>query len=257
MNELVSIIMPSYNTGKYIAESIQSIIEQTYKNWELLIIDDCSTDNTDDVVSQFRDLRIRYLKNDKNSGAAVSRNYGLQEAKGKWIAFLDSDDLWMPQKIEKQISFMQKNHYFFSYTQYEEIDEQSKSLGRVISGPKRITQKLMKAYCWPGCLTIMYDAEKIGMIQIENLQKHNDYAMWLKAIKNSDCYLLEQNLARYRKRNGSISNTGYSKLIKYHYLLWKNGEKCSSVIATVRTIENVFCGVWKKLAYVKKEDGCR
>ena len=95
------------------------------------------------------------------------------------------------------------------------------------------------------------------MIQIENLKKHNDYAMWLKAIKNSDCYLLEQNLARYRKRNGSISNTGYSKLIKYHYLLWKNGEKCSSVIATVRTIENVFCGVWKKLAYVKKEDGCR
>ena len=252
---LVSIIMPSYNTGKYIAETINSVLEQTYKNWELLIVDDDSKDNTDEVIKPYlSDKRVRLIKNSKNRGAAISRNRALKEAKGKWIAFLDSDDLWSPEKLENQISFMREKHCCFSYTQYEEIDEQSKLLGRIVSGPKKITQRLMQAYCWPGCLTVMYDAEKIGDIQIENLKKHNDYAMWLKAIRHSDCYLLEQNLARYRKRSGSISNSGYNKLIRYHYLLWKDGEKCSSVIAVIRTIENIVCGVWKKIVYVKRMD---
>ena len=107
MPELVSIIMPSYNTAKYIEESIKSVLAQTYMNWELLIVDDCSTDNTDEIVQPFlSDKRVKYLKNEKNSGAAISRNRALREAKGKWIAFLDSDDLWMPEKLEKQIAFM-------------------------------------------------------------------------------------------------------------------------------------------------------
>ena len=110
--ELVSIIMPSYNTAKYIAESIKSVQAQTYKNWELLIVDDCSSDDTDDVVRPFlSDERIKYLKNEKNSGAALTRNKALREAKGKWIAFLDSDDLWHPNKLEKQIEFMVKNDF--------------------------------------------------------------------------------------------------------------------------------------------------
>ena len=103
MNDLVSIIMPSYNTGRFIKESIESVLAQTYSNWELIIVDDCSTDNTDEIVAQFTDERIKYLKNEVNSGAAVSRNRALREAKGKWIAFLDSDDLWLPEKLEKQI----------------------------------------------------------------------------------------------------------------------------------------------------------
>lgn len=102
MNELVSIIMPSYNTAKFIADTIQSVLNQTYTNWELIIVDDCSNDNTDEIVSNFQDERIHYLKNELNSGAAVSRNRALKEAKGKWIAFLDSDDLWMSEKLEKQ-----------------------------------------------------------------------------------------------------------------------------------------------------------
>lgn len=119
---LVSIIMPSYNTAAYIKESIQSVLNQTYTNWELIIVDDCSTDSTDEVLETIKDSRIRYFKNDKNSGAAVSRNKALREAKGQWIAFLDSDDLWMPEKLEKQIYFMESNGYAFSYTSYEEID---------------------------------------------------------------------------------------------------------------------------------------
>ena len=104
MNNLVSIIMPSYNTAKFISDSINSVLSQTYSNWELIIVDDCSSDNTDEIVSPFlSDKRIKYLKNEKNSGAAVSRNYALREAKGKWIAFLDSDDLWEKDKLQKQI----------------------------------------------------------------------------------------------------------------------------------------------------------
>lgn len=108
MNELVSIIMPSYNTASFISKTIESVLNQTYKNWELLIVDDCSTDDTDEIVSKYNDKRIVYLKNEKNSGAAISRNRALRNAKGKWIAFLDSDDLWHPTKLEKQIKFMKK-----------------------------------------------------------------------------------------------------------------------------------------------------
>ena len=99
MNDLVSIIMPSYNTANFISDTIRSVIEQTYEIWELIIVDDCSTDNSELVITSFSDSRIRYLKNEKNSGAAVSRNRALRVAKGKWIAFLDSDDLWMPEKL--------------------------------------------------------------------------------------------------------------------------------------------------------------
>ena len=123
MQDLVSIIMPSYNTANYIGESINCVISQTYKNWELIIVDDCSIDNTDEIVKKFlNDKRIKYLKNNQNSGAAISRNKALREAKGRWIAFLDSDDLWVPEKLEKQINFMEKNNHSFSYTFYEEID---------------------------------------------------------------------------------------------------------------------------------------
>lgn len=162
--DLVSIIMPSYNTAKFIEETIDSVLAQTYTNWELIIVDDCSTDDTDAVVAKYQDSRIQYLKNGKNSGAAVSRNRALREAKGRWIAFLDSDDLWAPDKLEKQIRFMEANHYSYSYTGYLEIDEASKPLGVRVSGPKRITKACMYAYCWPGCLTVMYDANVIGLV---------------------------------------------------------------------------------------------
>lgn len=251
MDELVSIIMPSYNTGKYIKETINSVINQTYTNWELLIVDDCSTDNTDEVISECKDERIRYFKNEKNLGTAISRNKALREAKGKWIAFLDSDDLWEKEKLEKQIEFMKDNNYYFSYTQYQEIDEFSNSLNKLITGPKKITQTGMYNYCWPGCLTVMYDLEKVGLIQIENLPKNNDYAIWLKAIKKANCYLVNECLAKYRIRSGSISNHSILKLIKYHYILYKDGERMNPIISVFNTIRNLIFGFIKKIIYVK------
>lgn len=252
MYDLVSIIMPSYNTAQYIADSIRSVQAQTYKNWELLIVDDCSSDNSDDVVAPFlSDARIRYLKNEVNGGAAVSRNYALREAKGRWIAFLDSDDLWHPEKLERQILFMEKENCHFSYTYYQEIDEASQPLGVTVQGPRHITKAGMLRFCWPGCLTVMYDAQEIGLLQIPDIRKNNDYAMWLYVIDKADCYLLPEILASYRRRSGSISNQSYVKLIKWHYRLFRQVRKESACLSIVHTAGNLVFGVYKKIRYVK------
>lgn len=253
MKELVSIIMPSYNTGQYIEETIQSVLKQTYTNWELIIVDDCSTDNTDEVVKPFlSNEKIRYIKNEKNSGAAISRNRALRESKGKWIAFLDSDDLWEQQKLEKQIEFMENKNYYFSYTNYCEIDERSKSLGKYVTGPKKITKRGMYSYCWPGCLTVMYNAEKVGLIQIKDIKKNNDYAMWLKICKKATCHLLNEELGKYRKRAGSISNHSYKELIKWHYRLFRKADEKNAILSFVLTCGNLGFGLYKKVRYVKK-----
>ncbi len=253
MNDLVSIIMPSYNTATLIAETIQSVLAQSYPNWELIIVDDCSTDETDDVVKSYlSDARIHYLKNEKNSGAAVSRNRALREAKGKWIAFLDSDDLWTPDKLDRQIRFMEQNGYRFSYTEYEEIDAEGNKTGVKVSGPKKITRCGMVNYCWPGCLTVMYDADAVGLVQIKDIRKNNDYAMWLKVSKKEICYLLGENLAQYRRgRSGSISTHRITTLIGWHYKLWHEAEKRNSLAALWYTALNLFFGFWKKIRYVK------
>lgn len=254
MNNLVSIIMPSYNTGIYIKDSIKTILHQTYTNWELIIVDDCSTDNTDQIVGMFlKDKRIKYLKNKKNEGAAISRNKALKQAKGEWIAFLDSDDLWEPKKLEKQIKFMNKNKYLFSYTKYKLIDKNGNDLKIEISGPKKITETDMYNYCWPGCLTVMYNRKQIGLIQIKNIKTNNDYAMWLKICKKSDCYLLDESLAKYRKaRKGSLSTKNYYFLIKSHYELFRKVEEKTIFLAIYLTLNNLIYGIYKKIKYYKK-----
>lgn len=253
MGDLVSIIMPSYNTAQYIAKTVQSVIDQSYQNWELIIVDDCSTDNTDFVVSKINDQRIIFLKNKKNSGAAVSRNRALREAKGKWIAFLDSDDLWESDKLEKQIQFMKKNNYSFSYTNYVEIDVYGNETGVKVTGPKKITKTGMFNYCWPGCLTVMYDASKIGLIQIHDIKKNNDYAMWLKVCQKADCYLLDEYLAKYRKgRSGSISTHSIKTMIGWHYKLYHEAEELNSIKSIFNTGRNLIFGFYKKKKYVQR-----
>lgn len=250
---LVSIIMPSYNTAPYIKQTIQSVLDQTYTNWELIIVDDCSSDNTDEVLAEIHDERIRYFKNEKNLGAAVSRNKALREAKGQWIAYLDSDDLWMPEKLEKQISFMEKNNYSFSYTNYEEIDADGNKTGVKVTGPKKITKTGMFNYCWLGCLTVMFNASKIGLIQIEDIKKNNDYAMWLKVCKKTECYLLDEFLGQYRKgRVGSVSTHSIKTMIGWHYKLYKEAEGMGTVASLINTGRNLVFGFYKKKRYVKR-----
>lgn len=253
--DLVSIIMPSYNTAEYIAESITSVQMQTYENWELIIVDDCSTDNTDEVVKKFlSDSRIKYLKNDVNSGAAVSRNYALREAKGRWIAFLDSDDLWHPEKLEKQINFMLTTGYKFTYTDYI-IKQNGQWLPYVFYGPQVVNKRKMKDYCYVFTTTVMYDREYVGLIQIESVRKNNDYAMWLKIIEKTHCYRLDECLSYYIKHDGSISSGNKLKLIKHHYILWRVAEHKSRVSSCVLTLRNLFWGVIKKIKYKKRYEG--
>ena len=254
---LVSIITPTWACGRFIVETIRSVQAQTYKNWELLIQDDCSVDETAEVVRPFveTDSRIKYECNQKNSGAAVTRNNALRRAKGRWVAFLDSDDLWKPDKLEKQLRFMVENGYKFSYTAYQEIDGRSRETGVVVRGPEHVTKLFMYAFCWPGCLTVMYDREAIGPLQIEDIKKNNDYAMWLKVCRKADCYLLDEVLAKYRRgRAGSISTHGYGTMIRWHYRLWREAVGMNVVGSAFWTCVNLVCGVWKKLVYVKRYD---
>ncbi len=254
--DLVSIITPTYNCARFIEETIRSVQSQTYQNWEMIISDDCSTDNTREIIAHYlaSDKRIKYICNEKNSGAAITRNHALKIARGRWIAFLDSDDLWLPEKLERQIAFMETNNYSFSYHNYAEIDESSQPLGVVVSGPKRISKIGMYAYCWPGCLTVMYDANIVGLVQIADIKKNNDYAMWLKAIHKSKCYLLSENLAQYRRgRKGSISTHSYSTLIKWHYKLFREAEQRNAIASCILTAGNMFCGVAKKILYILKK----
>ena len=260
---LVSVIMPSSNTGRFIAESIESVLAQTYTNWELLIVDDASTDNTDDVVqgvilsvaqAKSKDFaeRIHYFKNDRNRGAAYSRNLALREAKGEWIAFLDSDDLWLPEKLEKQLKFMNDNGYKFSGTGRLHIDEENKPLNRYIRSPHHVGKIGMFLYCWPGCLTVMYHVPTVGLVQIADLKKNNDYAIWLKVIKKCDFYAFDEVLSKYRVRKKSISHDSFKKLVKSHYDLFRIGERMNPVSSFVFASLNMFFGVWKKIKYLGK-----
>lgn len=255
MQDLVSIIMPSYNCGQFVEETIRSVQAQTYQNWEIIFMDDCSADDTIRRVSELREKepRIRLFQNKFNSGAAISRNNALREAKGRWIAFLDSDDIWEPEKLEKQIKFMEENDYAFSYTGYQEIDSDSNPTGVFVSGPKHVSKQGMYNFCWPGCLTVMYDATKIGLIQIEDIKKNNDYAMWLQVCKKADCYLLDECLAKYRRgRAGSVSSHGIMTMIGWHYKLWREAEKRSVIASMWLTAVNLVFGFYKKLKYVKR-----
>lgn len=250
---LVSIIMPSWNTANFIAESIQSVLDQTYTNWELLIVDDCSTDNTDEVVASFNDSRIRYFHNEKNTGAARARNKAMREAQGEWIAFLDSDDLWTVDKLEHQIKFMKDNGYVFSYTEYEKIDEEDKPLNIYVTGPAKVNKHKMYNYDYIGQLTMMYSAKEFGLIQIKDIKKNNDYAIRLQLYKKDGacCYLLKENLAKYRVRKRSISHDKLSKKLKSHYDLFHMCDEKAAPIALWYACWNMVFGILKKKNYEK------
>lgn len=255
MSDKVSIIMPNYNSASFLEETISSVIEQTYGDWELLIVDDCSTDGSVEIIEKFRsqDDRIHLTVNDENRGAAFSRNVALGQASGKWVAFLDSDDVWLPEKLDKQIAFMEDNGYDFSYGYCELMDENSAALGKLVIGPKKITKRKMFRYNYLTCLTVMYNRETIGDIRIEEAigNGRNDYALWLKVSRKSVCYLLPELLAKYRMRTQSLSHGHFFKLIKYHYELFRISEQMGKLRAFYHTAVNMFFGFWKKLIYTK------
>ncbi|AUC82936.1 glycosyltransferase family 2 protein [Lacinutrix sp. Bg11-31] len=232
MKALVSIITPLYNAEAFISETIRSILNQTYTNWELLLIDDCSTDNTISIINDFifENQNITVVKNETNQGTAISRNKGIMAAKGDYIAFLDADDLWKPQKLEKQIAFMENENCDVCFSSYEQIDENGKPLNKLVNALPSLTYKKYLKSNYIGNLTGVYNAKTLGKITSPNLRKRQDWLLWLSAIKTSGkpARSVQESLAFYRVRNNSISSNKI-ELLKHNYWVYKKGLGFSAV----------------------------
>lgn len=249
---LVSIVTPNYNCGKYIAETIESVRNQTYTNWEMLIVDDCSTDNSVAIAQSYaqKDSRIHVLIQSKNSGAALARNRALDEARGEYIAFLDSDDLWLPEKLEKQVSFMRANNCDFCFTEYEHIDEDGNSLNIVAKVIKHLTYQKLLLHDFVGCLTVIYDHNKFDLIRSFDIKNNNDYGLFLQVLKQSKkaCgYPLL--LAKYRIHKNSISKNKLHKIGPYYQLMCQK-IGVSYFLATFYLLTNI--SIKKIYKYKKK-----
>ena len=226
---LVSIITPTYNCGKFIAETIESVLNQTYTCWEMIIVDDCSSDNTREIAMTYmeKDPRIRYYCLESNSGAAVARTKAMELADGEYMAFLDSDDLWVEDKLKKQISFMVENHCDFSCTAYEQIDEQGKTLDRIIKTIKKVDYNRLLLDCPVGNSTVMYHVGHMGKFRVPDIRKRNDDALWLQMLKKEKyIWGMPDVLMKYRIRQNSISSNKL-KVIKYHSILYRDIEHLS------------------------------
>ena len=226
MKDLVSIIMPTYNCGRFIADTIESVLAQTYQNWEICIVDDCSTDDTAEVVRPYteRDSRIHYHVLEKNSGAAAARTRAMELAQGDYMAFLDSDDLWYPEKLERQLAYMQTHGYAFTCTRYEQIDEEGRLLGKVIRTIPRTDYNRLLLDCPVGNSSVMYDVRKMGKFRVPDIRKRNDDALWLQMLKKEAyIYGMDETLMQYRVRQNSISSNKLT-LIRYHWQLYREIE---------------------------------
>lgn len=242
MSPLISIITPNYNCARFIAQTIESVLAQTYTNWEMLIVDDCSTDGSYEIALGYvqKDSRIKMFRNEKNSGAAVSRNRAIEASSGEYVAFLDSDDLWLPDKLEKQIAFMQQYDCDFSFTEYEHIDEENKSLHQIANVTKHLSYRKMMMHCWPGCLTVMYNQNVTGKVYAEDVKKNNDHALFLRVLKKCNNAMgIKELLAQYRIRKGSISSKK-STIIKYYIQVIHDFERKPLVFAWFCVFTHVF-----------------
>ena len=225
---LVSIITPNWNCEKYIAETIESVLAQTYQNWELLIQDDCSTDGSLLVVHRYAktDSRIKIEVNPKNSGAAVTRNNAIKRSKGIYLAYLDSDDIWVPEKLEKQLAFMEKHRCDACFSSYEHMDTDCVSLGVQAKVKKSVTYRDLLIHDWFGCLTLIYKQNLNNKIYGIDVPKANDYALFLNVMKNIKFACgLDECLAAYRIRKGSVSRNKWKKVEHHIHVLQSVGHK--------------------------------
>lgn len=232
--ELVSIIVPVYCAEKYIQETIDCVRSQTYENWELLLVDDCGKDDSvrriEEYCRQTKDARIRLLHQPSNMGAAMARNRGVAEAAGRYIAYLDADDIWMPQKLERELAFMEKNNAAFAFTGYEFADEQGCGTGKVVRVPQTLSYKQALKNTTIFTTTVMFDTKKIAKELLEMPQiKSEDTALWWKVLKNGYvAYGLDENLAKYRRPGKSLSSNKI-EAIRRIWNLYRRAEKMSIV----------------------------
>ena len=225
----VSIITPVYNSGRFIKNTIDSVLNQTYENWEMILVDDCSTDNSEEIIKEYMNLdsRIKYIKLTENSGAAVARNTAIEASTGRFIAFLDSDDIWFRNKLQKQLDFMINNNVGFSFTAYETIKEDGSNTGNIVNAPKSVDYNNLLKNTIIGCLTVVLDKEIIGDIKMPLLRTRQDFATWLSILKRGHkAYGLNEVLAQYRLVEGSISSNKL-KAAKRNWYVYREVEKLS------------------------------
>lgn len=245
---LVSIITPVYNTERFVALAMNSVLEQTYQNWEMILVDDCSSDNSVPIIEEFmaRDDRFKLIKLKSNSGQGVARNKAIDMAKGPIIAFLDSDDIWLPAKLELHVKFMVENNAAFSHTSYGYIDE----VGKVIKSTFHVSKDpvgyrdLLK---WTeiSCLTAMYDIRHVGKMYMPDLRRKQDYALWLSILKRGFKSLpLDEELAYYRQVKGSVTSNKW-KLIIPHWEFLRVREGLSFFESVYYLLCWMLSGIWK------------
>lgn len=236
MDGLISIIVPVYNVERFIAETIDSVAAQTYKQWELLLVEDGSSDGSADVIERYieekGEKRIRLLRQPSNMGAAKARNRGLQEAQGRYIAYLDADDLWMPEKLERELAFMTRKDAAFAFTGYEFADERAKGTGKVVRVPETLSYRQALSNTTIFTTTVMFDTEKIGKDLLEMPAiKSEDTALWWKVLRNGyTAYGLDENLALYRRAGKSLSSNKL-EAIRRIWKLYRRAEGLNVVVS--------------------------
>lgn len=261
IDNLVSIITPCYNCSKYIAQMMDSVLAQTYTNWELLITDDCSTDNSCEIVTDYskKDSRIKLFRLEHNSGAGVARNNSIKEAQGRYIAFLDSDDMWKPEKLEKQLKFMQDNSYKFSHSYTLVVDDDNNVVG-LNEKPARVSFKSTRIINYIGTSSVIYDTKDIGKVYMKPIRRRQDFALWLNILQLTKyAYCYPEPLFIYRYAPNSLSSNKF-KLLKYHVQVYQQALGYSKFHAcALFYCVSLPCFVWKKFAEkfretFKKED---
>ena len=237
-NKIVSVIIPVYNSGNYIAETIESVLNQTYKDIEIVIVDDCSKDNSREVIESYlkKNKNMVYHIQEKNAGAAVARNMALGLARGRYIAFLDSDDLWYPQKIEKQLDLMKEKNAAICYTAIEMINEK----GNLIKGKRNIKDRIDYKFLLKNTMiatsTVIVDRKKIGNFQMPLIRSGQDYATWLQLMRNGiNAYGINKVFVKYRVGSNSLSSKKYKSIIQVWNIQIKY-ERINPILATFNTI---------------------
>lgn len=208
VKDLVSVITPVHNAEKYLEITLKSVLNQTYKNFEIILIDDASKDSSREIIKNYEkiDNKVKAVLLDENVGVAKARNEGIKHAKGQYIAFLDSDDIWLENKLEEQIKFMKENNIAFSHTAYEFIDEDGNKFGKPVRVIESVGYSDLLKQNTIGCLTVVIDRQKVKEINMPQI-RHEDYATWLSILREGHkAYGLDKVLALYRKSSNSLSS---------------------------------------------------
>ncbi|WP_337366013.1 glycosyltransferase family 2 protein [Phascolarctobacterium sp.] len=248
IDDLVSIIMPAYNAEKYIEEAIQSVLKQTYTNWELIIVNDNSSDDTEKIIKKYKeqDKDIKLYSLPENQGVANARNIAIRNADGRYIAFLDSDDMWLPEKLEKQIMFMRENCYAFTYHRYRRFTNIDRS-GKVVNIPSKLNYKEALKGNSIGCLTVCIDKSKIKSFLMPQ-QRHEDYITWLNILKENkvNAYGLQDDLARYRIGSKESVSANKFKSAIWTWNVYRNNQKLSIFKALYCMLFYIKTGITKR-----------